>query len=143
MLIEIINGPNLNLLGIREPEVYGTDTLADIERRIRAAVQDLNLSLTFTQSNSEGGIIDALQAASYEHNAHGIVLNAGAYAHYSLAIHDAITALVAPVVEVHLSNTLAREAFRHRSVLGSACRARIEGMGWQGYAMAVRFLAGI
>lgn len=141
MKIAIINGPNLNLLGIREPHVYGTDTLEDIERRVREMAGELDVELEFFQSNSEGAIIDELHAARHERNADAVVINPGAYTHYSIAIRDAIAAIGIPVVEVHLSNTYAREPFRERSVVAAVCRGRIEGLGWRGYMAAVRVLA--
>lgn len=140
MKIEVINGPNLNLLGRREPEIYGTATLADIETAIRRELDGLGLELSFFQSNSEGGIIDELHAARHERGVEGIVINPGAYTHYSIAIRDAISAISIPVVEVHLSNIHAREEFRHRSVVAGVCVGRIEGFGWRGYLHAIRFL---
>jgi 3-dehydroquinate dehydratase-2 len=141
MKIAIINGPNLNLLGIREPEVYGHDTLAEIERKIREATSDLDVELSFFQSNGEGAIIDELHAALYERNVEAIVINPGAYTHYSIAIRDAIASIAIPVVEVHLSNVHAREAFRQVSVIAGVCKGRIEGLGWMGYVLAIQFLA--
>lgn len=140
MKIAIVNGPNLNLLGRREPSVYGTDTLEDIERLIRGATADIDVALEFFQSNSEGGIIDQLHTSRYEGNVDAIVINPGAYTHYSIAIRDAIAAIEIPVVEVHLSNIHAREEFRHVSIVAGVCKGRIEGMGWRGYAAAVRML---
>jgi 3-dehydroquinate dehydratase-2 len=140
MKIAIINGANLNLLGLREPEIYGTDTLSDIERRIREAVEGETVELSFHQSNSEGGIIDMLHAARYEQSVDAVVINPGAYTHYSIAIRDAISAIAIPVIEVHLSNIHAREPFRQVSVIAGVCRGRIEGLGWYGYLLAVRAL---
>ncbi len=140
MKITVINGPNLNLLGRREPSVYGTDTLEDIERKIRAVGDELGLELEFFQSNSEGAIIDALHAARFERGTDAVVINPGAYTHYSIAIRDAIAAIEIPVIEVHLSNTHAREPFRERSVVAAVCKGRIEGLGWRGYVAAVRTL---
>jgi len=138
--IHIINGPNLNLLGRREPSVYGTDSLDDIELKIRRSCADLDADLTFSQSNSEGGIIDLIHAARFERHADAIVINPGAYTHYSIATRDAIAAIEIPVVEVHLSNIHAREPFRHVSIIAGACKGRLEGFGWYGYAAAVRML---
>lgn len=143
MKIAIINGPNLNLLGKREPDVYGTDTLADIEANIREATADLGVVLTFHQSNSEGAIIDLLHEARYHQMCDAVVINPGAYTHYSIAIRDAISAIEIPVVEVHLSNIHAREPFRHTSVVAGVCAGRIEGLGWHGYALAVRAIMGM
>lgn len=140
MRIAIINGPNLNLLGVREPEIYGTDTLDDIARKVREHIADLDVELEFFQSNSEGAIIDELHAARYERNVDAIVINPGAYTHYSIAIRDAVAAIGMPVMEVHLSNTHAREDFRKTSVIAPVCKGRIEGLGWIGYALAVRGL---
>ena len=140
MRITIINGPNLNLLGVREPHVYGTDTLDDIARKVGEAVSGLDVELEYFQSNSEGAIIDELHAARYQRGADAIVINPGAYTHYSIAIRDAVAAIAIPVVEVHLSNTHAREEFRKTSVIAPVCRGRIEGLGWIGYALAVRAL---
>ncbi len=140
MKITIINGPNLNLLGVREPEIYGRDTLGEVESRIREALKNSDVELTFHQSNSEGEIIGLLQDACYRHGADGVVINPGAYSHYSYGIRDAISAIGIPVVEVHLSNTQAREEFRHRSVTAGACVGKIEGLGWTGYLLAVLYL---
>jgi 3-dehydroquinate dehydratase-2 len=136
MLIHIINGPNLNLLGKREPEIYGTTTLADIERRLKTRFP--GVTLDFFQSNSEGGIIDALQKA-YTLPIDGIVLNAGAFTHYSYAIRDAIASIKIPVIEVHLSNTHAREEFRHTSVIAPVCKGTIAGFGAASYDLAVLY----
>ena len=141
MRIAIVNGPNLNLLGVREPEIYGTDTLDDIARLVREDVKELGVELLFFQSNSEGAIIDELHRLRYNEKVDAIVVNLGAYSHYSLAIADAISSIALPVIEVHLSNTQAREEFRKHSVIGRVCIGRIEGLGWHGYALAVRALA--
>lgn len=147
MKIAVINGPNLNLLGRREPEVYGSETLAQIEKMVREEVEsergaDVPLELLFMQSNIEGEIVTWIQQAGYEWGCTGLVLNSGAYSHYSLAIRDAISAIDIPVVEVHISNTAAREGFRHRSVTAGACVGRIEGLGRYGYVAAIRYLTG-
>lgn len=132
----ILNGPNLNLLGEREPHIYGTQTLADIEAQLKAAFTEHTLE--FKQSNSEGELIDILQAARKTHA--GVAFNPGAFSHYSLALQDAITSIRMPVVEVHLSNIHAREEFRSRSVVARACIGQITGFGSYGYEMAVRAL---
>lgn len=137
MKIEIINGPNLNLLGIREPEIYGKETLSDIENKIREALADIEVELSFNQSNSEGELINFIHSAAFEKKVSGIILNAGAYSHYSYAIADAIASLQIPVIEVHISNTQSRaEPHRHKSVIGGVCKGRIEGFGWFGYVLA-------
>ena len=137
MRIIIINGPNLNLLGKRQPEIYGTTTLWDLENKLKQKFP--NVKFEFYQSNSEGGIIDSLQKAM-DGSTDGVVLNAGAYTHYSFAIRDAIAMLPTPVVEVHLSNTFAREEFRRTSVISSVCKGVIAGLGMEGYELAVEFL---
>lgn len=143
MKIAVINGPNLNLLGRREPHIYGTDTLDDIARRITEMTTELGVELEFFQSNSEGAIIDELHAARYERGIDAVVINPGAFTHYSIAIRDAISAIEIPVIEVHLSNIHAREPFREHSVIAAVCKGRIEGLGWRGYVAAVRVLASI
>lgn len=137
--ISIINGPNLNLLGTREPEVYGSQTLADIEALCRETAAAHGLEVDFMQSNHEGDLIDAIHAAK---GGAGIILNAGAYTHTSVALRDAISAVSTPVVEVHLSNTHAREEFRHHSYISPVAKAVILGAGAQGYRFAIELLAG-
>ena len=137
MRIMIINGPNLNLLGKREPQTYGSTTLWDLENRLKEKFSTLKLE--FYQSNSEGAIVDELQKAM-DGSAAGVVLNAGAYSHYSYAIRDAIAMLPVPVIEVHISNTYAREEFRSTSVLSSVCKGVIAGLGVQGYELALQYL---
>jgi len=137
MRILVINGPNLNLLGKREKEVYGTDSLWDLENRLKTAFPDLKFE--FYQSNHEGSIIDTLQKAM-DGMTDGVVLNAGAYSHTSYAIRDTIRALPVPVVEVHISNIHAREEFRHTSVTAEVCTGVIAGLGLKGYDLAVRYL---
>lgn len=137
--IAVLNGPNLNLLGSREPEVYGTQTLADIEALCRETGQAAGVEIEFMQSNHEGELIDAIHAAR---DAKGIVINAGAYTHTSVALRDALSGVPAPAVEVHLSNTHAREEFRHHSFLSPVVRAVILGAGAQGYRFAIELLAG-
>ena len=134
--ILIINGPNLNLLGRRQPEIYGTRSLEDINREIAASLST-DISLVAKQFNGEGDIIDALHDAGFDCDCLGIVLNAGAYSHYSYAIADAIAAIDTPVVEVHISNINAREEFRHKSVLAPVCRGTIAGFGALSYRLAV------
>jgi 3-dehydroquinate dehydratase-2 len=133
--IVIINGPNLNMLGEREPGVYGEETLEGINEWLTAEAAALGLELEFFQSNVEGEIVTAVQEAG---DADGIVLNAGAYTHYSIAIRDAVAAVRAPVVEVHLSNVYAREDFRHVSVIGPVCKGSIAGFGRGSYLLALK-----
>lgn len=136
MNILIINGPNLNLLGKREPGVYGNDSLQEIQSEIIAETKALNIDVEFYQSNHEGGIIDALHNAMDD--ADGVVLNAGAYTHYSYAIRDAIKAIKIPVVEVHMSNVDSREEFRHVSVIAPVCKGSIAGFGKFSYILGIR-----
>lgn len=136
--IAVINGPNLNLLGRREPAIYGRATLADIEAQLRTVAKELDVDLSFAQFNGEGEIIDAIHAL-YE-VAHGAIINAGAYAHSSLAIRDALTGIAVPFVEVHLSNVHAREPERHRLMLASQAVGVICGLGVYGYEAALRGL---
>jgi 3-dehydroquinate dehydratase II len=137
MNIQIINGPNLNLLGTREPEIYGTQTLKDVEQELVRSFP--TVTFTFFQSNHEGAIIDALQATMSQ-SCDGIILNAGAFTHYSYAIRDAIAALRVPVIEVHFSNIHLREEFRRNSVIADVCKAQISGFGAEGYKLAVNLL---
>lgn len=136
--ILVINGPNLNLLGRRQPEIYGTTTLDDICRNLRDCFVDTDFE--FFQSNSEGEIIDKLHAVGYDNDVTGIVLNAGAYTHTSLAIADAIAGIERPVVEVHLSNIFAREEVRRRSLIAPVCCGSISGFGAYSYNLAVEAL---
>lgn len=135
----ILNGPNLNLLGTRQPDIYGTATLADVEVLCRDTALEFGIEVECLQSNHEGVLVDAIQAARGAHN--GIVLNAGAYSHTSVAIHDAIVGSEMPTLEVHISNIHAREPFRHHSFITPAAVGIISGVGIQGYALAVRALA--
>jgi 3-dehydroquinate dehydratase-2 len=135
--IVIVNGPNLNLLGKREPEVYGSVTFEEYLKDLRIWFPQLEIE-TF-QSNSEGALVDKIQEAGFE--ADGIVLNAGAYTHTSLALHDAIKAVPAPVIEVHISNVHAREDFRHHSFLSPACKGIVVGFGFESYRLALHFFA--
>lgn len=137
--IYVLNGPNLNLLGKREPGVYGTSDLADIETRCRERAATLGVEIDFRQSNHEGALIDWLHEA--EASGSGVVLNAGAYTHTSVAIADAIRAMDVPVIEVHLSNVHAREAFRHRSHIAPVVRGQITGFGQLSYLLAIEALA--
>jgi len=138
MRVLVLHGPNLNLLGRREPEIYGTETLAELNDAVVAAGSDLGVEVRCEQHNSEGEIIDALHRAPQE--CAGIVVNPGAYAHYSYAIADAIAAIGIPVVEVHLSNVAGREPFRRTSVTAVACRGVVSGFGAHGYVLALRAL---
>lgn len=134
----VLNGPNLNLLGTRQPEVYGDTTLADIEMRCRVHASELSLNLSFAQSNHEGVLIDALHAARGVHA--GVILNAGAFSHTSIALMDAIRSIELPVIEVHLSNIHAREAFRHKSLIAPVALGQIAGFGADGYLLALTAL---
>ena len=133
MTIQIINGPNLNLLGVREPDVYGCTSFDDFLPRLRACFPDVQID--YFQSNIEGELIDKLQAVGFQCD--GIVLNAGAYTHTSIALADCIRAISAPVVEVHISNVHQREAFRHQSMIAAACRGVICGFGLDSYRLAI------
>lgn len=133
--ILIINGPNLNLLGSRETEIYGSDTLEDIERDISAAASERNITVEFFQSNSEGDIIDHIQKR-YE-NIAGLIINPGALTHYSVALRDTLLAIKLPVIEVHLSNIYAREEFRAKSVISDIVNGQISGLGKKGYVYAL------
>ena len=138
--VYVLNGPNLNLLGSREPEIYGRATLADVEKLCRATAQQHGLGMEFRQSNHEGEIIDWIQEARAE-NAAGVVINAAGYTHTSIAILDALATLAAPVIEVHISNVHAREPFRRRSYVSQIARAVVCGFGIDGYALAITGLA--
>ena len=136
----ILNGPNLNLLGQREPEVYGTATLADVEALCRTEGERLGVDIEFRQSNHEGELIDWIHDAGPHHASgelSGVVLNPGAFTHTSIALHDAIKAAAAPVIEVHISNVYAREDFRQHSYISSAAAGIIIGFGVQGYVLAI------
>jgi len=137
MKILIINGPNLNLLGKREPDTYGAESFESFLKKLHERFT--GIALEYYQSNVEGEIINALHKGGFDHD--GIILNAGAYTHTSIAIHDAIAAIKTPVIEVHISNVYAREEFRHKSLITSKCKGLITGFGLEGYAMAINYLS--
>lgn len=139
MEIFVINGPNLNMLGIREPEIYGHETLEDLESMIKEHAKQKNVSVRFFQSNHEGELIDAIQNAYFE-KIDGIVINPGGYTHTSVAIADAISAVSIPTVEVHISDVNTREAFRQISYIGKVVDKRVIGKGFAGYLEAIDFL---
>ncbi|MHB8147031.1 MAG: type II 3-dehydroquinate dehydratase [Vulcanimicrobiaceae bacterium] len=139
MRVLILHGANLNLLGERQPEIYGTQTLADINELIRTTARELSIDVDFAQHNGEGEIIDTLHAARTTYDA--VVINPGAYSHYSYAIADAIASISIPVIEVHLSNIASREAHRRLSVTASACSGSISGFGPRSYVLALHAVA--
>jgi 3-dehydroquinate dehydratase-2 len=136
--IAVLNGPNLNLLGVREPEIYGKATLADVEKELSQIAADLGVEIECAQHNSEGALIDLVH--SLRGRAHGAIVNAGAYSHSSLALRDALTGVSLPFVEVHVTNIYAREAERRHSMLASAAIGVVVGLGTQGYGLALRGL---
>ena len=137
----VLNGPNLNLLGTREPEIYGHTTLADIDRELSALGAELGLRVETYQSNSEGALVDRIQQARGEIDL--LIINPAAYTHTSIAIRDAIAAIDVPVIEVHLSNVYKRETFRHHSTIADLAEARLMGFGAEGYMLALRAAARI
>ena len=134
--IEIVNGPNLNLTGIREPEIYGTTTMEGYLETLRKQFPDVEIG--YYHSNVEGELIDRIQQVGFRYD--GLIVNLGGYSHTSVALRDALLAVPAPKIEVHLSNIFAREEFRHHSLVTSACRGMICGLGLQGYALALQVL---
>lgn len=133
--IVVINGPNLNMIGKREPELYGSTTLEDINQMIQKRADELGMEVDFFQSNSEGALVTRIQECLG--TADGIIMNAGAYGHYSYALLDALNAVALPCIEVHISNTHKREEFRHKSTIAAVCVGQIVGMGADGYVMAL------
>ena len=140
MKIFIVNGANLNMVGKREPKIYGSESLDDINKYIKTKADNLGVEVDFFQSNIEGEIINFIHNAK-DNGGDGIILNPGAFTHYSYAIHDAITSVDTPVIEVHLSNIHKREEFRHKSVLTNACVGQISGFGKYSYIMALEYFA--
>jgi len=139
MKILVMNGPNLNMLGIRQPEIYGHETYADLCAQISAEAEALGAEVSFFQSNHEGALVDAIQQAYFDH-VDGIIINPGAYTHTSVALLDAVKGVSIPTVEVHISDPDTREEFRHVSYIRAACAATIKGHGFAGYLEALHFL---
>ncbi len=135
MKILVINGVNLNMLGLREPEIYGGETLGDLENKISEFANGIGVEVDFFQSNFEGEIVEKIHSAMGAYD--GAVINPGAFTHYSYAIHDAIKSVNVPFVEVHISNIYGREEFRHKSVTAAACVGQISGFGFKGYELAI------
>jgi 3-dehydroquinate dehydratase-2 len=136
--IAVLHGPNLNMLGRREPEIYGRTTLAEIDAALRARAGEAGLRLVSFQSNHEGALVDFLQGEGW--SAAGVIINPGALTHYGLSLRDALASLSAPIVEVHLSNVYKREPFRHSSVVAPVVSGQIAGLGWRGYLLALEWL---
>ena len=137
--ILVVNGPNMNLLGKREPEIYGKDSLDDLNSRLSELAAELKIEIDFFQSNAESEIIDYIQKEGFD--ATGLIINPGALTHYSYALRDAIVAVDIETIEVHMSNIYAREEFRHKSVIAAICRGHLVGFGFYGYAMALSYFA--
>lgn len=138
--IAVLHGPNLNMLGRREPEIYGHTTLAEIDAALAARAEAAGLRLVSFQSNHEGALVDFLQGEGW--TAAGVIINPGALTHYGLSLRDALAALSAPIIEVHLSNVYRREPFRHTSVVAPVATGQIAGLGWRGYLLALEWLIG-